>query len=74
MDFLEEVKKDNARTRAAALEERKFDIKSEKFHRGQKELLPGRNFLYNTFRYQNQLKKYRENFDNTFPDAPGAGI
>uniref|UniRef100_A0A6M3XHI9 Uncharacterized protein n=1 Tax=viral metagenome TaxID=1070528 RepID=A0A6M3XHI9_9ZZZZ len=71
-----DAKRDNELTRRAILEDQAFDRKSEQFHRGQKELRPGRNFLWNTFRYKTRkdLDNFRKNFDLTFPGAPGVGF
>lgn len=57
-------------------EERMWEAKIEKEFRSQRELPNGRNFRY--WNHEKDPapadKKYRRNFDATFPDAPGAGI
>jgi hypothetical protein len=53
-----------------------WEAKIEKEFRSQRELPNGRNFRY--WNHEKDPapadKKYRRNFDATFPDAPGAGI
>lgn len=73
---IDEVKKDNEMTRQAIMAEQAFDRKSDQFHKGQKELPPGRNFMWNTFRHKDKFDRdsYRINFDAAFPNAPGTGF
>ncbi len=73
---LNDAKRDNELTRQAIQQDQAFDRQSDQFHRGQKELPPGRNFLWNIFRHKSKsdLAKYRSNFDRAFPNAPGIGI
>lgn len=59
-----------------AYEEAKFDKWADDQFRKQRETPNGRNFLWNTFRFKDQfdIRKYRENMDKIFPNAPGAGM
>lgn len=76
MKNIDDPRMDNELTRQAIVRDQAFNIKSDQFHRGHKELPPGRNFLWNTFRERDKadLCNYRKNFDLAFPDAPGAGF
>ena len=57
-------------------EEAVFEAKAERHFRSHRELPRGRDFRWNTFRFNNEadLAHYRHNFDRIFPSAPGAGI
>ncbi|MBT4876372.1 MAG: hypothetical protein HON48_14345 [Desulfobacula sp.] len=62
-----------------AAQERAFDIKAEKHFRSQREIPKGRDFRWNTFRFEahgkpgeRPIDKINENFDDTFPEAPGS--
>lgn len=57
-------------------EEKAFEKKAEKHFKGQRELPVGRDFRWNQPHWHANAgdKKYRENFDAIFPNAPGAGI
>ncbi len=62
-------------------EERRFDIQTEKHFRSQREVPPGRDYRWNTYRFEDHGKKgdrpadkFKANFDSIFPNAPGAGI
>lgn len=59
-------------------EELAFERKAEKHFKGQRELLPGRNFLWNSFhsRTKEDLASYRSNFDQIRWEtpAPGTGV
>lgn len=69
-----EVKNEWDKTRDAA-EERALDAKIEKHFRSHRELPNGRNFwAWNRDHRPDDDRKYRENFDRIFPNAPGAGI
>lgn len=54
-------------------QEREFLRKEEKYFKGHRELLPGRNFLYNTMRYHDGSVHdlYAIGSCRTFPNAPG---
>lgn len=54
----------------------KFCKKRERHFKGQRELPTNRNFLWNSFRYKTEedMNNYRNNFDDIFPNSPGAGI
>ncbi len=53
-------------------EERQFEAKAEREFKGQRELLPGRDFRYNVFRFRDEDDTFRQRYDETFPDAPGS--
>ena len=55
-------------------QERKFEKKAERHFKSQRELPEGRDFRWNSQRDFEAEKKYRENFDLAFPNAPGAGM
>ena len=56
-------------------EEAKFEAKAEKHFQGHRELQDGRNFMmWNRDADPEGVKKYRDNFDATFPNSPGVGI
>lgn len=61
-------------TRDAAAE-RRLDAKIEKHFKSHRDVPNGRNFVF--WEHDNDpvaRRKYRENFDKIFPNAPGAGI
>ena len=53
-----------------------FEQKAERELSGHRGLLNGRDYRWNIFRWitEEDRKNYRKNFDQVFPDAPGAGI
>ena len=55
-----------------AHEEAAFERKAEKHFRSQRELLPGRDFRWNVFRFRDEDDGFRSRFDETFPAAPGS--
>jgi len=57
-------------------EEIAFEKKAEKHFKGQRELPNRRDFRWNQPHYYAITgdKNFRKNFDNIFPNAPGAGI
>lgn len=57
-------------------QEAALDSKIDQHFRSQRELPSGRNFLWNTYRFKDErdIDNYRKNFDDIFPNAPGAGI
>jgi hypothetical protein len=59
-----------------AQEEKVFEDKAERYFKGQRELPPGRDFRWNTFRFNEKrdIENYRANYDRIFPQAPGAGL
>jgi hypothetical protein len=69
--------KECAKVHSQAAEDR-WDVKAEKHFQSQRELPAGRDFRWNTPIDSKEAKisqkLYRENFDDTFPDAPGVGI
>lgn len=54
--------------------ERAEDAKIERHFKSQRELPSGRNFRWNMSLDKKGEKLYRDNFDNIFPNSPGAGI
>jgi len=58
------------------LDEIKLEKKIEKHFKSHRELLPGRDYRWNIFRYitKQDRDNYRKNFDRIFPNAPGAGL
>lgn len=58
------------------MEEKIFDEKTERYFQGQRELPNGRDYRWNTFRFDDKKTKelFRTNYDKVFPNAPGAGI
>ncbi|MCP3941521.1 MAG: hypothetical protein GY710_08580 [Desulfobacteraceae bacterium] len=61
-----------------AAQERQFDIQTERHFRTQRELPTGRDFRWNTHRFElhgkkgeRPIDKLNKNFDEVFPDAPG---
>jgi len=57
-------------------EEAIFEEKAAKMLRGHRGLIDGRDYRWNVFRWitEKERDSYRENFDEIFPDAPGAGV
>ena len=57
-------------------QESALDRKIDQHFRSQRELPNGRNFLWNTYRFRDEIDtdSYRKNFDDIFPNAPGSGI
>ena len=55
-------------------EEAAFEAKAERHFQGHRELLPGRNFLWNAMRYHGESVKdaYAIGMCRTFPNAPGS--
>ncbi len=57
-------------------EEARFERQVEKEFRSHRELPNGRDFRWNTYRFLDQggndIDRFRDNFDETFPDAPGS--
>lgn len=53
-----------------------FEKKAEQHFKGHRELPNNRDFRWNQPHHYAIAgdKKFRENFDNIFPNAPGAGI
>ena len=53
-----------------------FDAKAEKSFRSHRELPTGRDYRWNNFCHITDAERasYRDNFDNIFPKAPGAGV
>jgi len=51
-----------------------FKKKSERHFRSQRELPCGRDFRWNSERQPAADKKYADNFDGIFPNAPGVGM
>jgi hypothetical protein len=59
----------------SAAQEAAFEKKAEKHFKSHRELPAGRNFTcWNRDKDTAADRKYRENFDSIFPNAPGAGI
>ena len=64
-----------------AAQEKQFDRQTEKHFSRQREIPPGRDYRWNTIRFEDYgvegdrpKDKYKANFDSIFPNAPGAGI
>ena len=59
-----------------SLSEAEFDKRVERHFRGQRELLPGRDYRYNVLGWitHDERQSYRKNFDQVFPNSPGARI
>jgi hypothetical protein len=55
-------------------QEAKFEKQADKHFKSQRELPNGRDFRWNMQRDPESEHNYRNNFDNVFPKAPGAGI
>lgn len=55
-------------------EEVAFEAKADKHFKSQRELPYGRDFRWNQEKDVKAERKFRNNFDNVFPNAPGAGI
>ena len=56
-------------------EEAAFEAKADKHFKSHRELPKGRNFTcWNREKNTKGDKKYRNNFDAIFPNAPGAGL
>lgn len=53
-----------------AHQEAEFERKAEKMLRGQREIPPGRDYRWNTFRFQQSGAEIDRRFDETFPNAP----
>jgi len=51
---------------ATPQQEALFEAKAEKYFKSQRELIPGRNFLWNHMPEKDSLKKYRDNYDKIF--------
>lgn len=49
-----------------------IERKIEKHFQGHRELLPGRDYRFNVFRFRDEDDKFRARFDKVFPDAPGS--
>jgi len=54
--------------------EKATDAKIEKHFSSHPELPNGRDFRFNSERDPKADKKYRNNFDSVFPNAPGVGF
>lgn len=56
--------------------EAKFEAKAEKMLNGQREIPPGRDFMWDKYHMRSRKDRdnYRKNFDLAFPDSPGAGF
>ena len=66
-------------TLMTAAQEKAFDKRAEKHFSRQRELPKGRDFRWNTYRFElygnegeRPVDKVRENFDKTFPGSPGS--
>ncbi len=64
-----------------AAQEKQFDRQTEKHFSRQREIPPGRDYRWNTYRFDQYGKdgerpadKFKKNFDSIFPNSPGAGI
>lgn len=57
-------------------QEAAFKKKADAYFKGQRELPKGRNYLWNSYhaRTKQDIENFRRNFDNVFPNAPGAGL
>ena len=57
-------------------EEAKFHKQEESYFRGQRELPPGRDYRWTSYRFitRQDRKNFRRNFDRIFPESPGRGI
>jgi len=55
-------------------EENVFEAKAEKHFRSHRELPNGRDYRFNHVHTKGEDKKFKENFDAIFPNAPGNGI
>lgn len=53
-----------------AAQEAAFEQKAEQMLRGHRGLQSGRDFRWNTFRYQKPPREVVEKFDRVFPNAP----
>lgn len=55
-------------------QEAEFEKKAERHFREQRELLPGRDFRWNTERFRSDVgnHSFDRNYDRTFPDSPGS--
>lgn len=72
-----DIRHDLAKKAASRRAAEAFERKSEKHFRSERELPPGRDFRWNkdTGSWAAEAEdKYRANFDNIFPNAPGVGI
>ncbi len=58
-----------------AQQEAAFEKKAEKHFRGHRDTPCGRNFAFWDHEETKESKKnYKDNFDRTFPNSPGAGM
>ena len=55
-----------------AQQEAVFEKKAEQLLRGHRGLQNGRDFRWNTFRFQQRGEEIDRKFDDTFPFAPGS--
>lgn len=51
-----------------------WERKAEKYFKSHRELPTGRDFRWNMEKDVTAERKFRNNFDKIFPDAPGVGI
>lgn len=51
-----------------------FEKKAADYFKSQRELPKGRDFRWNSEKDPVADNKYRSNFDNVFPNAPGCGF
>ncbi len=69
---VDEVRIENSKTRQSRVDGILLDRRIEEhFNRNKPSVLPGRNVFFNRMRYLNNTK-YKDNFSNTFPNAPGS--
>jgi|WetSurMetagenome_2_1015567.scaffolds.fasta_scaffold533235_2 hypothetical protein len=75
-DSMTSVFQDNAKTIKSMADAAVFEAKAEQYFAGQRELPKGRDFRWNTFRFNTtqDIENYRTNYDRIFPNAPGAGL
>jgi hypothetical protein len=71
-----DVMADNARSAAAARQDAVAEAMADAECNSHRGLKNGRNFMWNVFRHRSRkdMDNYRENFDNVFPNSPGAGF
>ena len=65
---------DNIKTRQSRYEAAEFERRAEAMLAGHRQAPDGRNFMAFKMRdalQRERVEKYRKNFANTFPDAPG---
>ena len=70
---MHDIYADNRRTAAAIAADRETEAKMEADARGHRGLRDGRDFRWNTFRYQETGDFVQEMYEKALPDSPGGG-